>query len=215
MIKISNWSVCGWKHAIMGMRNSWNSWDNSDSIFKEDGSLDTLGVNDYDLMKRLCSAHPSHAKFRRMITVWCDIYAPLYWWKEFDTYKVGTVSNSQSTMHTITKKPFDISDFSVEHLTEGNRQGFEECVITALNTARENYLETKDKLWWWQIIQELPSSYNQTRKIMMNYEVLNDIYQNRKDHKLDEWRYFCDWTRNFIPHSWLITGEEPEWHNGG
>ena len=209
MIDISGLCVYGWEEAIRGMRNSWNSWRISDSGFNDVGLLDTLGREDHHLMYNLASAGSSHAKYRRMITVYCDISAPLYWWKEFDTYKVGTVSNSTSTMHTITKKPFDISDFSVEHLTEGNRAGFEEHVIRALNTARENYKETNDKTWWWQIIQTLPSSHNQKRTILMNYEVLSKIYSDRCDHQLDEWRKFCQWIRNDLPHSDLITLDRP------
>ena len=214
VILIKNDNVYGWQQAIHGMRNSWNSWDKSDTKFKEDGSLDILGNNDYELMKKLCAAHPSHAKFRRMISVYCDITAPLYWWKEFDTYKVGTVSNSQSTMHTITKKPFDISDFSISHLSESSKDLLED-MIELLNHYRASYIEFKDKEDWWQIIQLLPTSYNQTRTVMMNYEVLSNIYQNRKDHRLDEWKYFCNWIKTWLPHSYLITGEELEWHCAG
>lgn len=145
-----------------------------------------LGENDMNLCKKLIKAGTDHRKFLRMVHVQMDVKAPLYWWKEFETYKVGTVSNSCSTMHRIHAKEFTIDDFSVEHLTEGNRQGFNEQVIEALNTARTNYLETKDKKWWWNMIQMLPSSYNQLRTIDLNYEVLMNMYRARKNHKLDE-----------------------------
>ena len=214
MIEIRNFSTYGWQQAIMGMRNSWNSWDKSDTKFEPNGSIDILGNNDYTLMKKLCAAHPSHAKFRRMISVYCDITAPLYWWKEFDTYKVGTVSNSQSTMHTITKKPFDIYDFSIEHLYERSLKGLDD-LIDILNSYRNTYLEYKNKDDWWQIIQLLPSSYNQTRTVMMNYEVLSNIYQNRKNHPLDEWKFFCNWAKTMLPYSYLITGEEDNWPVAG
>jgi hypothetical protein len=140
-----------------------------------------------------------------MIPVFLTIDAPLYWWKEFDTYKVGTVANSCSTMHKIHAKEFTMDDFSVEHLTEGNRIGFCECVLNALNTCRANFLETKDKLWWWQMIQILPTSYNQKRTVMLNYEVLVNIYNSRKNHRLDEWHTFCDWIEQ-LPYSEIITG---------
>lgn len=152
-----------------------------------------LGETDMQLCKKLIKAGTDHRKFLRMIHVQMDVKAPLYYWKEADVYKVGTVSNSCSTMHRIHAKEFTIEDFSVEHLTEGNRQGFEEQVVKALNTARKNYLETKDKNWWWNMIQMLPSSYNQLRTLDLNYEVLMNMYHARKNHKLDEWRDFCKW----------------------
>lgn len=187
MINIELLEMSGIGSAIKGMRNPMNSWDKCDSyyIWPDDEEFH-IGPNDHDLMMKLRNAGTDHRKFMRMITVYADITAPLYWWKEFDTYKVGTVANSCSTMHKIADKEFILDDFSIEHLTEGNRQDFEQCVLSALNIARENFLETKDKLWWWQMIQELPSSYNQKRTIMLNYEVLANIYESRKNHKLDE-----------------------------
>ena len=192
MINIELLEMSGLGSAIKGMRNPMNSWEKGDSyyIWPDDTEFH-IGPNDRDLMMKLRNAGTDHRKFMRMIVVYADITAPLYWWKEFDTYKVGTVANSCSTMHKIADKEFTLDDFSIEHLTEGNRQGFEQCVISALNTARENFLETKDKLWWWQMIQELPSSYNQKRTVMLNYEVLANMYESRKNHKLDEWRDFC------------------------
>ena len=208
MIKIEDAWPFGFDAAIRGMRNPLNSWDKMDSyyIWPDDEEFH-IGPNDHDLMMKLRNAGTDHRKFMRMIVVYAGITAPLYWWKEFDTYKIGTVSNSCSTMHKIAEKEFTLDDFSIEHLTEGNRQGFEQCVLSALNTARENFLETKDKLWWWQMIQELPSSYNQKRTVMLNYEVLVNMYESRKDHKLDEWRDFCKWVEN-LPYSELITGEK-------
>ena len=207
MINIELLEMSGLGSAIKGMRNPMNSWEKGDSyyIWPDDTEFH-IGPNDRDLMMKLRNAGTDHRKFMRMIVVYADITAPLYWWKEFDTYKVGTVANSCSTMHKIADKEFTLDDFSIEHLTEGNRQGFEQCVISALNTARENFLETKDKLWWWQMIQELPSSYNQKRTVMLNYEVLANMYESRKNHKLDEWRDFCRWVET-LPHSELITGE--------
>ena len=228
MIKITNTEVVGWEPAIRGMRNPMNSWDRSDSDweFVEDPSIINpndevkfvLGPNDADLMKRLCNGGPVHAKFRRMITVYVDIEAPLYWWKEFDTYKVGTVANSCSTMHKIHAKEFTLDDFSHEHLTEysetkdGENWRFSfinnfKITINQLNFARTLFLETKDKRWWWQMIQMLPSSYNQKRTVELNYEVLNNIYHSRQGHKLDEWHRVCEWIES-LPHSWIITGKE-------
>ena len=205
MIQIENTDIVGWEHAIRGTRNAMNSWAKSDSSSELTGYC--VGKNDHDLMMKLRNAGTDHRKFMRMIVVYADITAPLYWWKEYDTYKVGTVTNSCSTMHKIHSKEFVLNDFSVEHLTEGNRQGFEQCVLSALNTARENFIETKDKLWWWQMIQMLPSSYNQKRTVMLNYEVLANIYKSRKNHKLDEWRSLCDWIET-LPYSELITEGE-------
>ena len=226
MIKIENVEVCGWESAIRGMRNPMNSWDRSDSEFNvscrvcksehyrnkcdnclySDGNI-LLGNNDLDLMKRLAKAGTDHRKFMRMIVVYVDITAPLYWWKEADTYKVGTVRNSCSTMHKITEREFTLDDFSHEHLLES---GFNNCllyVIQCLNTWREKYLETKDKCFWWQIIQLLPSSYNQKATLMLNYEVLANMYHSRKNHKLDEWVEFCKWIES-LPYSELITGDK-------
>ena len=216
MIKLTNTEVFGWEAATRGMRNPMNSWDRSDSDweFVEDPSIINpndsvqfvLGSNDADLMRRLCKGGPVHAKFRRMITVYVDIEAPLYWWKEFDTYKVGTVANSCSTMHKIHAKEFDFDDFSHEHLMPGSKDLLGE-VIQMLNFARILYLERKNKEDWWQMIQLLPSSYNQKRTVMLNYEVLNNIYHSRLGHKLDEWHEVCRWIEN-LPNSWIITGKE-------
>ena len=207
MINIELLEMSGIGSAINGMRNPMNSWSKGDSYYiLPDDTEFHIGPNDHDLMMKLRNAGTDHRKFMRMIVVYANITAPLYWWKEFDTYKVGTVANSCSTMHKIADKKFTLDDFSIEHLTEGNRQGFEQCVISALNTARENFLETKDKLWWWQMIQELPSSYNQKRTVMLNYEVLANMYESRKNRKLDEWKGFCKWVET-LPHSELITGE--------
>lgn len=229
MLRLENTEVMGWEAAIRGMRNPMNSWDKSDSSV--DGcrytplcykSKDyTVGPNDFDLMKRLRNAGADHRKFMRMIAVYVDITAPLYWWKEFDTYKVGTVANSCSTMHKIADKEFTLEDFSHEHLFDlmiGD-VGFLpteilENTIICLNECRKRYLKalkTKNpsvpaKEYWWQMIQLLPSSYNQRRTVMLNYEVLANMYKSRKNHKLDEWHVFCDWIKS-LPYSELITGE--------
>ncbi len=218
MIKLENTQVVGWEPAIRGMRNPMNSWEKSDSLFFDKGF--DLGVVDHDLMMRLASAGPVDAKFRRMIAVYVDITAPLYWWKEFDTYKVGTVANSCSTMHKIAAKEFTLDDFSCEHMytdndLDGHAPDHEEQVtihvleqiIRSLNYAREAYLEIKNKDIWWQMIQLLPSSYNQRRTVMLNYEVLAGIYPKRKYHKLDEWHVFCDWIKS-LPHSDIIVGDK-------
>lgn len=255
MIKIENTDVLGWEAAIRGMRNPMNSWEKSDSKFFDDTeghickigqgkelSLIEIGPNDHTLMMNLAHGGPVHAKYRRMITVYADITAPLYWWKEFDTYKVGTVANSCSTMHKIAEKEFTLEDFSYEHLlgdmnhNDEREVPFVPCIIDPdvtyspigilrcwtipmLNKCREKYLETLNKpmkeegkrsalakKYWWQMIQLLPSSYNQKRTIMLNYEVLAGIYESRKNHKLDEWHTFCDWIES-LPYSELITGE--------
>lgn len=241
MIKIENTEVIGWKHAIRGCRNPLESWNKSDSFWQcvDYDSLNEndiyeyeIGPNDLGLMKRLCKAGTDHRKFMRMIVVYVDILAPLYWWKEFDTYKVGTVANSCSTMHCIHKKEFDISDFSFDHLIndwydldhadcvitsepDSNGQGpsyyFDphsvlEVLISMLNKARGLYLKTKDKKYWWQMIQLLPTSYNQKRTVMLNYEVLANMYKSRKDHKLSEWVSLCSWIES-LPYSQLIIGE--------
>lgn len=236
MINIENVKVYGLEEAIRGMRNPLNSWAKSDTgICKggDDGigcancameekcehSYDyslQVGKKDHDLMMRLAAAGKPHSKYRRMIIVYLDIVAPLYWWKEFDTYKVGTVANSCSTMHKIAEKEFTWDDFSCEHLdrfvedTGGDIAPIwdfkkpMEYTIEMLNKARTKFLETKDKKYWWQMIQLLPSSYNQRRTIMLNYEVLNAIYYYRKLHKQDEWREFCKWIES-LPYSELIT----------
>lgn len=215
-----------WEIVMEGMRNPMNSWDRMDSYITNVEDYETLetgnskfimGDNDYDLAKRLRDGGSVHAKYRRMIPVFVTITAPLYWWKEFDTYKVGTVANSCSTMHKIAEKEFMIDDFSHEHLLEGSDvdwgdvvgKSVLEHVIFSLNVYRGLYLSTKDKKYWWQMIQLLPSSYNQKRTVMLNYEVLANIYQSRKDHKLDEWHTFCHWIEE-LPYSELITGYEEE-----
>lgn len=267
MLKIENTEVLGWGHAIRGMRNPMNSWENSDSGWDEiyrigdveeqaryievenSGEYEYyLGPNDADLMKRLRNAGTDHRKFMRMIAVYVDLTAPLYWWKEFDTYKVGTVANSCSTMHKIAAKEFTIDDFSCEHLfgpddmlkwderkdiakdnalaavnVDGDwcyftPKGYIQMTCNILNHYRQKYLEAQKKpmkeeakraglvkQYWWQMIQLLPSSYNQRRTVMLNYEVLANIYKSRRNHKLDEWHTFCDWIEG-LPYSELITG---------
>lgn len=251
MIKFENVEVVGWEAAIRGMRNPMNSWEKSDSHscgtcgdcdncidyeecpYGYDYLKTIIGLNDLNLMTRLCNAGTDHRKFMRMITVYLDITAPLYWWKEFDTYKVGTVANSCSTMHKIADKEFTLEDFSREHIdgTEGCAKRSDEMfsswdilklTIDALNYHREQYLETVNhsrangkteyiaeiaKYHWWQMIQCLPSSYNQRRTVQLNYEVLANIYKSRRNHKLDEWHTFCDWIES-LPYSELITGKE-------
>ena len=245
MLKIENVvtpSPEQWKAVIMGTRNPLNSWNRSDTIIYEHEledwhhdvvkTFNGIGFNDHDLMMRLRNAGTDHRKFMRMITVYLDITAPLYWWKEFDTYKVGTVANSCSTMHKIHSKEFTLDDFSCEHLLESkdvnnpndsccnlnwNWEGCEniapidilEETVSMLNKARKMFLETKDKKYWWQMIQLLPTSYNQKRTVMLNYEVLANIYKSRRNHKLDEWHTFCDWIEE-LPYSELITGKEYE-----
>lgn len=246
MLKIENVEVMGWEHAIRGMRNPMNSWDKSDSKWRD--IRFTVGKNDIDLMQRLAKAGTDHRKFMRMITVYLDITAPLYWWKEFDTYKVGTVANSCSTMHKIAAKEFTLDDFSCEHLfgpddmlewderkdiakdnalaavnVDGDwcyftPKGYIQMTCNILNHYRQKYLEAQKKpmkeetkrtglvkQYWWQMIQLLPSSYNQRRTIMLNYEVLANIYKSRRNHKLDEWHTLCDWIES-LPLAELITG---------
>ena len=233
MLKIENFEVTGWEAAIRGMRNPKNSWKKSDSFipcyhktachkcednqkcayYFEDGlpykKDDFIGTNDLDLMTRLRNAGTDHRKFMRMIIVYLDITAPLYYWKEFDTYKVGTVANSCSTMHKIADKEFTLEDFSCEHLENSWLAHLKET-IRLLNEARDAYhwcnTDAK-KEWWWQMIQLLPSSYNQKRTVMLNYEVLANMYKSRRNHKLDEWHTFCDWIEE-LPYSELITGEK-------
>ena len=218
MLKIENAEVTGWEHAIRGMRNPLNSWDKSDSDWDFDCIEDPdnfytyktkdeyeIGPNDLDLMRCLRNAGTDHRKFMRMITVYLDITAPLYWWKEFDTYKVGTVANSCSTMHKIHAKEFTLGDFSHEHLVMETYKCLE-YTIKILNGYREIYLQTKDKKYWWQMIQLLPSSYNQKRTVMLNYEVLANMYKSRRNHKLDCWHTLCDWMET-LPYSELITGD--------
>lgn len=240
MLKIEKVEIAGLEAAIRGMRNPKNSWERSDSVFitsdgdhhdicgnsgpwyGSDGWEEVLiGENDLKLMTTLRNAGTDHRKFMRMITVYLDITAPLYWWKEFDTYKVGTVANSCSTMHKIADKEFAVDDFSHEHLDGVSRDmfiqndydqpyffcSFEDVLyiqVEALNRARNLYLDTKDKKYWWQMIQLLPSSYNQRRTVMLNYEVLANIYKSRRNHKLTEWHTFCDWIES-LPYSEIIT----------
>lgn len=233
MIKIENVETCGWEAAIRGMRNPKNSWAKSDSGIcfdtiachtcradrnhcksRMENKEFVVGYDDMNLMTRLRNAGTDHRKFMRMITVYLDITAPLYWWKEFDTYKVGTVANSCSTMHKIADKKFTIDDFSHEHLgysccTENefdNPMNTLEQVIIVLNGCRDKYIATNNKFWWWQLIQLLPSSYNQRRTIMLNYEVLANIYKSRQNHKLDEWHELCAWIKT-LPYSELIIGK--------
>lgn len=234
MLTIENVETYGWKAAIRGMRNPKNSWDKSDSVMNEctddcakfdecrvgfacptgqDGKSNfiCIGKNDFKLMQTLAAAGQDHGKFLRMITVTLDITAPLYWWKEFDTYKVGTVANSCSTMHKIHAKEFDVNDFSHEHVEELTGDDYNMSydfllrTVDILNYYRKKFLETNDKKYWWQLIQLLPSSYNQRRTVQLNYAVLKNIYHARKDHKLDEWHTLCDWIES-LPYSELITG---------
>jgi hypothetical protein len=237
MLKIENVEVAGWEAAIRGMRNPKNSWAKSDShwdyvnqgpeyltVAHFDDADFNIGPNDKKLMSTLRNAGTDHRKFMRMITVYLDIAAPLYWWKEFDTYKVGTVANSCSTMHKIAAKEFTLEDFSCEHLCDDELELLKE-IIARLNMNRivfiakddkrvdrysvmtdECYAKYKKKLWW-QMIQLLPSSYNQKRTVMLNYEVLANIYKSRRHHKLDEWHTLCDWIES-LPYSELITGKE-------
>lgn len=243
MIKIEETETYGWEAAIRGMRNPMNSWNKSDSAFGRNLAIPYaqnnpiiwfdkygfdiyIGDNDLDLMHRLCAAGTDHRKFMRMIVVYCDITAPLYWWKEFDTYKVGTVANSCSTMHKIHAKRFSADDFSREYIwddsierpqtqlvgTEDDAAYLDDAeiliyTIGMLNELRELYINTKDKRYWYKMIQLLPSSYNQKRTVMLNYEVLANIYKSRKNHKLDEWHDFCDWIKT-LPYSELITEKE-------
>ena len=245
MLKIENTEVVGFEAAIRGMRNPMNSWEKSDSgwnahippivlrnqvdweqwaeqyktVQYSDEYTYDIGPNDRDLMVRLRNAGTDHRKFMRMIVVYLDITAPLYWWKEFDTYKVSTVANSCSTMHKIHEKEFTFDDFSHEKLINSACMEIQEqhirispiqalaTTIECLNSYRDLYLQTKDKKYWWQMIQLLPSSYNQRRTVMLNYEVLANIYKSRRNHKLDEWHTFCDWIER-LPYSELITGKE-------
>ena len=226
MIKIENAETMGWEHAIRGMRNPKNSWDKSDSKVcagREFGLCDNcsekeksdcindggflVGKNNLKLMMTLRNAGTDHRKFMRMISVYLDITAPLYWWKEFDTYKVGTVANSCSTMHKIHDKEFTLEDFSVERSDMLTQDVFLQHIIPVLEIQRKLYLESKSEKAWNSMIQLLPSSYNQKRTVMLNYEVLANMYKSRKNHKLKEWRYFCTWIRD-LPYSELIIGEK-------
>ena len=221
---------------IQGMRNPMNSWEKSDTCFSDESCVncydnqrdlcdkdsffrkdEKLGSNDHSLMQRLSNAGTEHRKYMRMMPVYVRITAPLYWWKEFDTYKVGTVANSCSTMHKIAEKEFTLEDFSTEHLISDesiptriySAKDMMETTIKNLNMFRELYLKTRDKTYWWQMIQLLPSNYNQTRNVMLNYEVLANIYRQRKNHKLDEWREVCKWIES-LPYNELITVDSRE-----
>lgn len=204
MIDITNVEIYGWKAAVRGMRNPLNSWEKSDSGYNDAGFFE-VGENDLTLMKKLVAAGTDHRKFMRMITVTADICAPLYFFKEFDTYKIGTVANSCSTMHTIHKNPFELNMFSWEYLNDDALACLEQT-IAMLNKYRDKYNETKDKYDWLNIIQLLPSSFEQKRTVMLNYETLANMYHARKSHKLNEWRAFCGWVET-LPHAELITGE--------
>ena len=225
MIKLHDTEVYGWRKALWGMRNPLNSWHMSDTVWNGDGTPD-IGKRDMDLMERLVTAGSDHRKFLRFITVTVDITAPLYWWKEFDTYKVGTVANSCSTMHKIHARDFIREDFSCEHLlgkhtwgnnpediyVDGKTENWTASVllnhtINMLNHYRALYMKTKDKTYWWQMIQLLPASYNQTRTVMLNYEVLRNMYHARKNHKLNEWVEFCKWIEDLPYADYLITGK--------
>jgi len=209
MIKIEKAETFGFEAAIRGMRNPMNSWDKSDSAFMgEVGFQSYIGEDDLALAKKLAAGGPTHGKYLRMITVYLDITAPLYWWKEFDTYKVGTVANSCSTMHKIHAKEFALEDFSHEHMLQFSLDALMHTV-RILNLYREEYLKTKDKKYWWQMIQLLPASFNQKRTVMLNYEVLRNMYTSRKEHKLNEWREFCAWIET-LPYAELITGKEKD-----
>lgn len=208
MIKLEKTDIFGWDAATRGMRNPMNSWDKSDTEWVANERYQ-IGPNDRTLMKSLAKAGPEHAKYLRMIIVQLDITAPFYWWKEFDTYKIGTVANSCSTMHKLMYKYFELSDFSTDHLDETGISVLE-SIISCLNMNRDLYfLKEKDKQYWWNIVQLLPTSYNQKRTVQLNYAVLSNMYRQRKDHKLDEWHTFCDWIKK-LPYSELITGEESE-----
>ena len=198
MLTVANSEVMNLKNAIRGARNPMNSWSRSDSCYNEKGEY-VLGENDLSLAVRLRLAGSDHRKFLRQVFVSVDITAPLYWWKEYDTYKVGTVANSTSTMHKITSAPFELSHFSCDKMDEATL-GVMQKVIDALEALRQKYLETKDKQYWYDIIQLLPSSYNQMRTCTLNYETLINIYHARKNHKLDEWHVFCDFIRS-LPYS--------------
>ena len=222
MLKVENYEVVGWEHTIRGMRNPKNSWDRMDSFMckeSDEGECSgkcpflyncplydnedfyVIGPNDHKLMMGLAAGGPVHAKYRRMIAVYVDVTAPLYWWKEFDKYQIGVVTNSCSTMHKIHAKEFVIEDFSVDEYLPV--WGF---ILEELNCSRDKFLETNDKKYWKRMIQLLPSSYNQKRTVMLNYEVLTNIYHSRKNHKLDEWSTFRKWIES-LPYSEIITGE--------
>lgn len=206
MIEISHTEVSGWQAAVRGMRNPLNSWDLSDTFFSTETPYFQLGANDLRLMKTLVAAGPDHAKFLRFLTVTADINAPMYWWKEFDTYKVGTVRLSCSTMHRIHSKELTLKDFSTEHLGQAAVKLLDDT-IWGINDYRKRFLRSDNKEDWWQMIQLLPSSYMQRSTVQLNYQVLRNIYNARRNHKLDEWCMFCIWIKG-LPHSELITLQE-------
>lgn len=210
MLKIENVEIHGWEPALRGMRNPKNSWDRSDTHLWESYEIEQNGIK---LASTLAAAGPVHRKFLRMIAVYLDVTAPLYWWKEYDTYKVGTVANSCSTMHKIAEKEFTKDEFSHEHITDAHVYQLLLDIIESLNEHRKWYNIENDpiikKHHWWQMIQLLPSSYNQRRTLMLNYKVLANIYKSRKNHKLDEWHTFCDWIET-LPYAQLITGKSKE-----
>lgn len=208
MLGVSNTSVMNMENAIRGARNPMNSWARMDSYYN-DAHEYVLGENDLNLAKRLCKAGNDHRKFIRQILVSVDITAPLYWWKEYDTYKVATVANSTSTMHKIHSKPFELDDFSHDHMTEESKEKFQ-GYIDYMETIRLKFVETNDKAYWYDLIQLLPSSYNQLRTCTMNYETLANIYRARKNHKLKEWHTFCDWIKTLPYASDLITFTDSE-----
>lgn len=208
MLKVTNSCVMNMENAIRGARNPMNSWARMDSYYDENHNF-ILGENDLSLAKRLCQAGSDHRKFIRQIMVSVDITAPLYWWKEYDTYKVATVANSTSTMHKIHSKPFELDDFSHDHMTKESLQQFENF-ISYLEQVRIQYNETKDKKSWYDIIQLLPSSYNQLRTCTMNYETLYNIYHARKNHKLQEWHTLCDWIKTLPYAKEMIIMEKDE-----
>ncbi|MBR6898611.1 MAG: hypothetical protein IKN24_10645 [Lachnospiraceae bacterium] len=211
MIKFEHTSVMNFENAVRGARNPMNSWDRMDSTYDAEGNF-VFGPNDLALAKKLVRAGSDHRKFIRQIFVSVDITAPIYWWKEYDTYKVATVANSTSTMHKIHAKPFELSDFSVDHMTDSSREMFE-LYIAFMETKRKKYVETKDKAYWYDIIQMLPESYNQMRTCTFNYETASNIFRARKNHKLAEWHEMCDWIKSLPYAAELITAEEEEGEN--
>lgn len=206
MILIEKTELFGWEAAIRGMRNSFNSWDKSDSCYNPQTGKYEVGQADLELMDRLSRSGPSHAKFLRYITVQFDVTAPRYWWAEMDTYKVGTVRNSCSTMHKVQAKEFVRDDFSCEHLDSDSLKTLD-ILIQTLNAARDRFNKGKKKDDWWQMIQLLPASLNQKATMQLSYQVLQNIYWTRKDHRLDEWHTFCHWIEE-LPYSSLIIGKK-------
>lgn len=224
MIKIEHVETAGWEAALRGMRNPMNSWEKGDSYVWGDYDIPRIeiGPNDKDLAMRLRNAGVEHRKYMRMVPIWCDITAPLYWWKQYDTYKVGTVANSCSTMHKLHAKEFTAEDFSCEDIINDvddilvyvgyagedfSPKAVFELMLDALNMCRDKFLKTEDPRYWYSMVKMLPDSYNQKRTVMLNYEVLAKMYKERRHHKLAEWQDFCDWMKT-LPASELIVGEE-------